>query len=234
MPSRSTRSRRSKALLLAVALSVAASGAAAQDFVFGWNPRTGDVWMDQHLSDINDYGYRYREPFIDEIVRYHGAPRELVYDLVVNRRWAPGDVYYACALAQIIGRPCRYVVDEWGRDHGQGWGEVAKRLGIEPGSDAFHRLKRGFVPSYDRWNRPVTLDDELRRAYPGRGKSRPYAWSEKDAKAAGKAQGGKSRAPAKESGKPARAGNKAGGNKTGGSKGSGNTGSAKQKEKHGH
>ena len=211
---RSMQFRRSKILLLAVALSVAASGAAAQDFVFGWNPRTGDAWVDQHLSDINAYGYRYREPFIDEIVRYHGAPRDLVYDLVVNRRWAPGDVYYACALAQIIGRPCRYVVDEWDRDHGQGWGEVAKRLGIKPGSDEFHRLKRGFVPSYDRWNRPVTLDDELRRAYPDRGKGRPYAWSEKDGKGAkpeGKAQG-RSQAPVKVKGKPANKGGKKGNN----------------------
>jgi len=163
-----------------VAALVAASGAAAaQDFVFGWNPRTGDDWVDERLTDINGYGYRYREAFIDEIVRYHGAPRELVFELVVDRRWAPGDVYYACAIARIVGRPCRYVVDAWNRDHGQGWGEVAKRLGIEPGSDEFQRLKRGFVPSYDRWNRPVQLDAELRRAYPDR-KDRPYAWSAKE------------------------------------------------------
>lgn len=47
---------------------------------------------------------------------------------------------------------------------------VAKRLGIKPGSAEFHRLKRGFVPTYDRWSRPISLDDDLRRAYPNRGK----------------------------------------------------------------
>ena len=145
---------------LAVALAVAGSGAVvspafAQDFVFGWNPRTGDVWVDQTLGDINAYGGRYRESFIDELVRYHGAPRDYVTDLLVTQRWAPGDVYYACAIAQIVGRSCRYVADEWQRDHGQGWGALAQRMGIKPGSAEFHRLKNGFTPTYERWSRPL-------------------------------------------------------------------------------
>ncbi len=161
-----------KSLALAVALTAASGGVVAQDFVFGFNPRSGDVWVDTQLRDMNNYGYRYREPFIDEMVRYHGAPRNLVRDLLINERWAPGDIYYACSIASIIGRPCRYVVDEWERDHGQGWGAMAKRMGIKPGSAEFHRLKQGFVPTYDRWARPITLDDDLRRAFPDRGKGK--------------------------------------------------------------
>lgn len=160
--------RRIRSLALAVALAAASGGVAAQDFVFGWNPRSGDVWVDTYLNDINDYGYRYREPFIDEMVRYHGAPRDLVTELLIDRRWAPGDVYYACSIASVLGRPCRYVVDEWERGHGQGWGALAQRLGIKPGSAEFHRLKKGFVPTYDRWGRPIDLDDDLVRVFPDR------------------------------------------------------------------
>jgi hypothetical protein len=141
----------------------------AQTFSFGWNPRSGDTWVDVWLGDMNRYGSRYRDPFIDELVRYHGAPRDLIEDLL-RRRWAPGDIYFACALARLAGRPCRYVVDMWERDHGQGWGAVAKRLGIKPGSAEFHRLKRGMVPTYDRWGRPIELDAQLQRDFPGRGK----------------------------------------------------------------
>ena len=162
--------RKYKGFVLAVALAAASGGVVAQDFVFGFNPRSGDVWVDTQLRDMNTYGYRYREPFIDEMVRYHGAPRDLVHDLLVNQRWAPGDVYYACSIASVIGRPCRYVVDQWERDHGQGWGVMAQRLGIKPGSAEFHRLKKGFVPTYDRWARPIDLDDDLRRAFPDHGK----------------------------------------------------------------
>lgn len=162
-------------LALATVLAASIGSAGAQTFSLNWNPRSGDVWVDTQLADMNRYGTQYRDPFIDEMVRYHGAPRDLVTDLLVNRRWAPGDVYYACTIAQVIGRPCRYVVDEWAANHAQGWGVVARRLGIKPGSAEFHRLKKGFVPTYDRWGRPVVLDADLKRAYPNHGKGKGKA-----------------------------------------------------------
>ncbi|HEY1036855.1 MAG TPA: hypothetical protein VGE09_17905 [Pseudoxanthomonas sp.] len=177
------RIRLMSSLTLAAVLAASAGSVGAQTLSLNWNPRSGDVWVDTQLADMNRYGSSYRDPFIDEMVRYHGAPRDLVTDLLVNRRWAPGDVYYACAIAQVINRPCRYVADEWQANRGQGWGVVAKRLGIKPGSPEFHRLKRGFVPTYDRWSRPIRLDDDLRRAYPDRGRGHDH----KPAKAHGKA-----------------------------------------------
>ena len=179
--------RKLTALALAAALAAAAGTAAAQDVTFSWNPRSGDVWMDTWLGDMNNYGYRYREPFIDEMVRYHGAPRDLVSDLLINRRWAPGDVYMACSIASIIGRPCRYVVEQYDRDRGQGWGVIAKRMGIKPGSAEFHRLKQGFVPTYDRWARPIRLDAQLERDFPNHGKGKGGG---KAARAGGKSEHG--------------------------------------------
>lgn len=152
-----------------IAIGLAGGTAHAQDFTLGWNPRSGDVWVDTWLGDMNRYGSRYRDPFVDELVRYHDAPRDLVADLLA-RRWAPGDIYFACALAKLSGHPCRYVVDLWERDHAKGWGAMAKQLGIRPGSPEFHRLKQGIVPSYDRWARPIEIDRDLERDFPGRGK----------------------------------------------------------------
>ncbi len=168
---KTTLTSRMFALTAAVSALTGIGQAAAQDFTFEWNPRTGDAWVDNWLDDVNRYGSRYRQPFVDEMVRYHGAPRELVDALLAERQWAPGDVYYACAIARIIGRPCRYVVDEWERDHAQGWGAVAQRLGITPGSAEFHRIKRGFVPTYDRWGRPIRIDEDLYRYYPERARA---------------------------------------------------------------
>ena len=204
-------------LALAAVLAAGIGTAGAQTFRLNWNPRSGDVWVDTQLADMNRYGSRYRDPFIDEMVRYHGAPRDLVTDLLVAQRWAPGDVYYACAIAQLIGRPCRYVADYWQENHGQGWGVVAKQLGIKPGSAEFHRLKKGFVPTYDRWSRPITLDDDLQRAYPNRGKpahaGKGDAGKGKPAKA--EAHGhGKAKGPDNGKGKPAgKGGNNGKGNK---------------------
>lgn len=155
-----------------LALGLAAGSAYAQDFAFGWNPRSGDAWVDTRLGDMNRYGDRYRDPFVDELVRYHGAPRDLALELLTQRRWAPGDVYFACALAKLAGQPCRYVVDLWERDHAKGWGVIARQLGIKSGSAEFHRLKQGIVPSYERWGRPIELDRDLEDDFPGRGKGR--------------------------------------------------------------
>lgn len=175
-------------LALALTSGMSCAGfAQAQTFSLNWNPRSGDVWVDARLGDMNAYGMRYPDPFIDELVRYHDAPRGLVTELLVTRHWAPGDVYYACAIARIIGRPCDYVADYWQAHHAQGWGAVARQLGIKPGSAAFHRLKQGFVPTYDRWARPIPLDAELQRVYPDRGKG--HAGGKEHGKDAGKHRG---------------------------------------------
>ena len=160
--------RKSNVFLLTIALLLGTGMALAQSFTFGWNPRSGDVWVDTRLADINQYGQRYPGPFVDEITRYYGAPRALVDELLTDRHWAPGDIYFACALAQVAGQPCRVVVDAWERDHAQGWGAIAKRMGIKPGSEQFHRLKRGVVPTYDRWSRPIVIDESLRADFPRR------------------------------------------------------------------
>ena len=203
---------------LALSLAFAAGTASAQDFTVGWNPRSGDVWVDTWLGDMNRYGTRYRDPFVNEMVRYHGAPRDLVIALL-DRRWAPGDIYFACALARLVGRPCRYVVDIWERDHGQGWGAIAKRLGIKPGSPQFHQLKKGMVPTYDRWGRVIVLDAQLERDFPGRGKGAQGRGPQSQGK-------GSEQRPAQGGGK--KGGGQGNGNGNGnGGKGNGNKGGGK-------
>lgn len=120
-----------------------------------WSPRTGDAWVDAALADINAYGRRYPDAFADELVRYRGAPRDVVAALLAEPAWTPGDVYFACALAQAIGRACRYVADERQANPGEGWGALAQRLGVKPGSPEFHALKDGFAGAYGRWGRPL-------------------------------------------------------------------------------
>ena len=156
---------------LALALLLVAAPLAAQPASPGFDPRTGDSRVDAWLEDINRYAGTYRDPFVDELARFHKAPRELVADLRARPGWTPGDVYFACSLAAQAGRPCRYVADEYDRDRGAGWGALAQRLGVAPGSPGFQRLKRGFAPTYERWGRPIRLDDGTRKAEPVRPKA---------------------------------------------------------------
>src|SRR3546814_19499812 len=80
-----------------------------------------------------------------------------------------------CAIAHALGIPCIDVVHEYDRHPGQGWGVVAKRLGIKPGSAAFHALKRGQVDTYRRWGQTIVVDRPVHvdwsRSGPGRGRA---------------------------------------------------------------
>ena len=129
-------------------------------------PGTGDAWVDATLVDIDRYAARYPDAFVDEMVRYHGAPRELVGELLADRRWSAGDIYFACTLAQFAGQPCRTAVLQRERDAAQDWQAIAQRFGVTPDADAFHRIKRAIVLSYQRWARPLTVDASLHAEFP--------------------------------------------------------------------
>ncbi|MEO6171251.1 MAG: hypothetical protein ABIO84_10000, partial [Lysobacter sp.] len=165
-----------RTLALAVCLAMSAVSGAAQAQTVGYNIRTGDIWVDSRLGEINDYGTRYRDPFINELSNNYGAPRQYVSELLTVRHWAPADVYYACAIAHYLNRPCREIVREYDRNPGQGWGVMAKSLGIKPGSKAFHDFKRGTVSTYDRWGYPVVIDRDVHVDWskhgPGHGKQK--------------------------------------------------------------
>jgi hypothetical protein len=120
-------------------------------------PGTGDAWIDLRLDDMDRYAARYRDPFIDEIVRYLEAPRELVVE-ALDGGMRPGDVYYACAMARVSGRACRGVVEAWRAEGEGGWPAVLERLDLPP-RELHPRLREEIRASYRRWARP---DDQLR------------------------------------------------------------------------
>jgi len=55
----------------------------------------------------------------------------------------PADAYMVFRMGELSHQPVERVVDEYKEDRGKGWGVMAKRLGIKPGSKEFHALKRG-------------------------------------------------------------------------------------------
>jgi hypothetical protein len=56
---------------------------------------------------------------------------------------SPADAYIVLRLGEMSGRPTGYVVEKYRDNKGKGWGALAKSLGIKPGSEEFHALKRG-------------------------------------------------------------------------------------------
>ncbi len=55
----------------------------------------------------------------------------------------PGDAYMCFRVGQVASQPVEVVTKEYQAHKGQGWGVIAKNLGIKPGSKEFHALKKG-------------------------------------------------------------------------------------------
>jgi len=55
----------------------------------------------------------------------------------------PADAYMVLRLGEMSGQPVERVTATYRTGKGQGWGAMAKSLGIKPGSPEFHALKRG-------------------------------------------------------------------------------------------
>ena len=54
----------------------------------------------------------------------------------------PGDAYMCFRVGQVASQPVDVVMKEYQKHKGQGWGVIAKNLGITPGSKEFHALKK--------------------------------------------------------------------------------------------
>ena len=55
----------------------------------------------------------------------------------------PSDVYMCLRIGEVAKQPIDRVVEEHQKHKGQGWGVIAKNLGIKPGSEEFHARKAG-------------------------------------------------------------------------------------------
>ncbi|HST45750.1 MAG TPA: hypothetical protein VLK29_11070 [Luteimonas sp.] len=133
-----------------------AHGAATGDAVDALvSAGTGDAWSDRQLHDIDLYAARHRDAFVDELVRYFDAPRAFVEGVLAQPGWRAGELYYACAVARVAGRPCRAVAELRARARQAPWESLAAQVGIEPGSAQAARLGESFAASYRRWARPL-------------------------------------------------------------------------------
>jgi len=62
---------------------------------------------------------------------------------VINDVGGHADAYMVLRLAEMSRQPVDTVISHYHVNKDKGWGVLAKRLGIKPGSREFHSLKRG-------------------------------------------------------------------------------------------
>ena len=129
-----------KIILFAAVLLVFSGGVAkAGDYV----GITGDVELNVMLGDLNLHARGDTDNFITELGASYSTPEADISVLFSKHHMEPADVYMAVRLSNMTGHPVGHVAGMYRDNQGRGWGAIAQRLGIKPGSAEFHALKDG-------------------------------------------------------------------------------------------
>lgn len=98
--------------------------------------------LDSFLRSVNVQAQTDIKNFNIKLSAQFGVPVPQV-DAIVKRVPAPADAFMVLQLGQMANKQPEAVLETYQRSRGKGWGELAKELGIKPGSPEFHALKRG-------------------------------------------------------------------------------------------
>lgn len=117
-----------KKFLIALVVVLACSGPAFAD------P------LDTFLDDLNVQAVEDPDGYSLQLGTHFDVPRMQV-DSVIDEVDRMADAFLVFQLGRMTGLPIEQVLGEYQTSHGQGWGVLAKSLGIKPGSAEFHQLK---------------------------------------------------------------------------------------------
>lgn len=131
-----------KKLAIAVFVIMLFAAGWVTNAIAGYRPMTGDASLDVTLGDLNVYteGSSISD-FIKNVSVSYNIPRVRVEYLINEVKMVPADVVMTVQIAKQLGIHVDVVVDKYKTNRGQGWGVIAKQLGMKPGSKEFHALK---------------------------------------------------------------------------------------------
>jgi hypothetical protein len=130
-----------RTILLLLAVTLSSLSVQAQITSLSFSAKTGDAQLDASLTSINSQGSADFSLFKKDMAVSFGVTETKINYLSVTVKMAPGDIYMTLELARITGKTIDQIVVVYNAKKGQGWGVIAKELGIKPGSKEFHALK---------------------------------------------------------------------------------------------
>lgn len=136
------------------------------------------------IGDLNNQAYANRNDYSYRISNQFGVPVYRV-DSILRGVREPADAFMCFQLSRMLNIPPERVFETYQSSRGQGWGEIAKRLGIKPGSPEFHALKNGDFSftgkpgqRYDNHNGKGFSSYEDHDKGKGKGKEKEVKWSD--------------------------------------------------------
>ena len=98
--------------------------------------------LDDFLESVNIQARADKSGFSAKLSAQFGIPGTDV-KVIVGNVSEPADAFMVLQLSQMTHRDPTEVLHIYQRHKGEGWGRMAQRLGVKPGSPEFHALKRG-------------------------------------------------------------------------------------------
>lgn len=104
-------------------------------------PGTGDRKFDAQLKSINEEAKADPEGFIRRLSERHGIAEQEIREAKAKHGLDAADIFMSIVLARRANRRIGDVAAEYKQNQGKGWGVMAQRMGIKPGSAAFKQMK---------------------------------------------------------------------------------------------
>ena len=98
--------------------------------------------LETFLDNLNVQGAADRNGFVTSVGSHFGVPYSDV-EMIVGTTGSLSDAFMVFQLGRMTGYPTDRIMRTYGSGKGKGWGAMAQELGIKPGSEEFHALKRG-------------------------------------------------------------------------------------------
>lgn len=102
----------------------------------------GDRDLNAYLKQLNIEAQANLKGYAVKLGAHFGVNEHEV-DLMIRKVDRPADAYMVFRLSKLSNRPPDAAYREYEANKGRGWGVMAKKLGIKPGSPEFHALKKG-------------------------------------------------------------------------------------------
>jgi len=111
-------------------------------FAYAGKTSTGDSALDRSLEALNNGAKENISEFAKKLGRKFGISESTTERLLKRAGMSPGDVYMTAKVSKISKRSLEDVEKAYKENKGKGWGAIAKKMGIKPGSKEFHELKK--------------------------------------------------------------------------------------------
>jgi hypothetical protein len=125
-------------------------------------------------SSANRIGTQDPALFTRMLARQHNLNESAISDLHKKFHSNWGDLAVGLEMGNLSRKPMNTVVDVYEKN--QGWGNIAKDLGIKPGSQEFHRMKRNLSLRNKEWsgewNKKVSHSGKNKKMMPGNSSSK--------------------------------------------------------------